>query len=313
MRIKPVYYIRRYGYQQLPASYFRRKLQKIRAYEAVCNQDELNERLNYYCKLQDAFDIPNQAIAVKDYKKNGGSDYFLDLKDYLHYFKAETHFAYRFGDDTRVNAFPTLVKARPIQGNNANSVLFKLNKSRHFVWVNDPYVFAQKKDMLVWRGGAYQDIRKQFVQKFWNHPACDVGQTNLPKEDKPWEKPFMRIRDQLRYKFICCPEGNDVATNLKWVLSSNSLCMMPKPRYETWFMEGQLIAGIHYVELNTDFSDVESKMQYYLERPEEAAKIIKNANAFVRRFQNPRLEDLLCIKVLERYAALSGQSVALKF
>ena len=39
----------------------------------------------------------------------------------------------------------------------------------------------------------------------------------------------MPISEQLCYKFIFCIEGADTATNIKWVMSSNSLCVMPKP------------------------------------------------------------------------------------
>jgi hypothetical protein len=112
---------------------------------------------------------------------------------------------------------------------------------------------------------------------------------------------------QLEYKFIFCPEGNDVSTNLKWAMSSNSICFMPKPRYETWFMEGLLKPGIHYVELKSDYSDLEEKIDYYSTHIEEAETIIANANEHVAQFQNQDLERLLSIKVLERYFELSGQ------
>ena len=49
--------------------------------------------------------------------------------------------------------------------------------------------------------------------------------------------------DNLNYKFILAIEGYDVATNLKWIMSSNSLAVMPRPTYATWFMEGTLIPG----------------------------------------------------------------------
>ena len=51
-------------------------------------------------------------------------------------------------------------------------------------------------------------------------------------------------------------EGIDVATNLKWIMSSNSLCFSPKLRYETWFMEGKLVPGVHFVEVRDDFDDL---------------------------------------------------------
>ena len=270
-------------------------------------------RLNYYVKLNQNFDVPTQAVSVKDFKRTGGSEYYLDLKEFLHYFSSETHFAYHFGDETHVNQFPTLFKARPVNSSNANSILFKLNKRRHFKWVVDPCKFSEKKDVMVWRGGAYKELRRDFVKKFWDNPLCDVGQTNNPLEEVPWQKNRLSISEQLRYKFIFCPEGNDVATNLKWVMSSNSLCFMPKPKFETWFMEGILKPDVHYVEINSEYSDFEDKISYYSTHIKEAEQIIKNAHQHVELFKNSDFEDLLCLKVLETYAKLSGQLNARKF
>ena len=39
-------------------------------------------------------------------------------------------------------------------------------------------------------------------------------------------------------------------------MSSNSLCFMPKPKYETWFMEGKLIPNHHYVLIEDDYSNL---------------------------------------------------------
>ena len=311
--MKLFYYAKRFGYNTLPNVYFRIKYKVLKAYEASCDQAYLNERLSYYFKSNEHFAVPNDAVAVKDFRRTKGTGYFLDFKEFLHFFKKETKFAYHFGDETHVNSYPTIFKARPISGDNANSVLFKLNKTRHFKWVEDDIPFKEKKDKMVWRGGAYHALRRGLVEKLWNHPKCNVGQTNKPVEDVPWQKEYLSIKEQLHYKFIFCPEGNDVATNLKWVMSSNSLCFMPKARYETWFMEGTLKAGEHYVEVKTDLSDFDEKLDYYSENTPEAEAIIKNANTYVKQFQSQKMEDLLCLKVLEKYAELSGQNDALKF
>lgn len=304
-----LYYLKSFSYNALPSIFFRWKYRQLKRYEKRCDQKELQERLNYYVKLTESFPIPEQAIAVKDIKRGKkGTAYFLDLKEFLHFFKPETRFAYHFGDETHVNPYPTLFKARPIEGNNGNSVLFKLNKRRHFKWVDDQLSYADKKDMMVWRGGAYLSLRREMIEKIWDHPLCNIGQTNKPPEDVPWQKDFLAVEEQLKYKIIFCPEGNDVATNLKWAMSSNSLCFMPKPRFETWFMEGTLKAGVHYVEVNPPYDDLGEKIEYYTKHINEAQQIIENAHKHVLRFQDPMMEDLLCIKVLEKYAELSNQN-----
>lgn len=314
MSFKPYYYVKRFGYNELPSFFFRRKYERLKQFEKQCDQKELNFRLDYYFKINERFDIPEQAVAVKDFRRTGGTDYFLDLKEFLHYFSPETRFAYHFGDETHINPYPTLFKARPIKGLNDNSVLFKLNKTRHFRWVDDPYVFSEKKDMMVWRGHiTHNKLRKDFVKKFWDNPLFNVGIISKSAKSMSLYRPKMTIKEQLKYKFIFCPEGNDVATSLKWVMSSNSLCFMPEPRFETWFMEGLLKPNVHYVEVKSDLSDLEDKMQYYSKHTDEAEEIIRNAHKHVERFKNKDLEDLLCLRVLEKYTSLSGQSNALRF
>ena len=46
---------------------------------------------------------------------------------------------------THVPDEPGIVKSRPIEGDNACSVLLKLNKVRHYVFVKDSKAFATKK------------------------------------------------------------------------------------------------------------------------------------------------------------------------
>ncbi|MGB6153941.1 MAG: glycosyl transferase family 90 [Pricia sp.] len=312
--INAYYYAKNFIKNALPKAFFKRKFKNILAFEAQCDQEELYRRLDYYLRLDRKFELPSGAVAIKDFKRTKGTAYYLDLKEFLHYFSKDTAFAYHFGDELHVNPHPTLFKARPLIDKNSNSVLFKFNKRRHFRWMKDPIPFENKKDMLVWRGGVHQPWRRDFLEKFCEHPKCNVGHTNTRKNlNEPRRKEFLSIPEQLRYKFIACIEGNDVATNLKWAMSSNSLCIMPKPTCETWYMEGTLRAGVHYVEVARDFSDLEEKMEYYVARPKEAEAIIDQAHRHVQRFQDKRMEELLCFMVLEKYAKLSGQSETLRF
>jgi glycosyl transferase family 90 len=118
----------------------------------------------------------------------------------------------------------------------------------------------------------------------------------------------MTIKEQLQHKFILAIEGNDVATSTKWIMSSNSLLFMRKPRVETWFMEGRLIPDYHYVMVADDYSDLESLVEYYIDHLEEAERIIKNCSQYVEQFNTPLVEDWLSLKVLEQYFEKSGQS-----
>ena len=97
------------------------------------------------------------------------------------------------------------------------------------------------------------------------------------------------------------PNGAGKSTILKWVMSSNSVAVMPRPKYESWFMEGRLQPGVHYIEIKDDYSDLEDKIQYYSTHVEEAEAIIRNAHAFVEQFRDKEREELISILVLEKY------------
>ncbi|RVD52969.1 lipopolysaccharide biosynthesis protein, partial [Mesorhizobium sp. M8A.F.Ca.ET.023.02.2.1] len=127
---------------------------------------------------------------------------------------------------------------------------------------------------------------------------------NAPAE---YAKPFLSISQHQRYRYIVSLEGNDVATNLKWIMNSKSLCLMPPPTYETWFAERQLEANVHYVPLEADFSNLADHVAYFERNPAKAERIIAAANAYCRTFDDERTEQAISLLVLYKYFVLSGQ------
>ncbi|MGR5340816.1 glycosyl transferase family 90 [Vibrio astriarenae] len=264
------------------------------------DQTELNRRVHYYNKNSLPFDKERCEFSVHSFKKTGGTTYYLDIAKVINGFPTSSRFNCVPGDVTTVPQIPSFVKSRPISGNNENSVLLKLNAVRHFNFIDDSLSFGDKQDKVVWRGLGKKPHRKIVLEKFYDHPMCDIGRT-APIEGMPYEKGFLSIEEQLKYKFILAIEGNDVATNLKWAMSSNSLVVMTKPKFETWFMEGKLVAGIHYVEVKDDYSDMVDKMNYYLSKPKEAQIIIDNAHQWIEQFTDPKKEKLLSLLVAQKY------------
>jgi hypothetical protein len=72
-------------------------------------------------------------------------------------------------------------------------------------------------------------------------------------------------------------------------------------------MEGTLVPGTHYVEVRPDFADLDEKVAYYENHPDEAEAIIDSANRHCRQFTNKASEDLISVLVLQKYFELSGQ------
>lgn len=264
-------------------------------------QQQLLFRVNYCNRLKDNVELPSSAKRLSGFKREKSGTYYLDLISVLRYFPPELRFCHRFGDVTTVPEAPTLVKSRPINGYNENSVLLKLNRVRHYYTVKDPYHYDDKLDLVVWRGSCHQEHRRQFVQDFYDHPLCNVGDIHKNAHGHPWHRHFMSVQEQLKYKFVLSIEGKDVATNLKWIMASNSLCFMRKPRFETWFMEGSLLPDYHYVELKDDYSDLEEKVIYYQDNPAAAKKIIGNANRYFAQFMDTDKERLISLLVMQKY------------
>jgi len=307
---KLLYYMKNYTRLLFPDAYFQKKLEKKIKSIPKEDKQEILKRVNYYNKLEEKVNLPTETPKISSLKLKDGKTYFFDFREYTRYFKSHLKCFFLFGDIVNIPPQPSFVKSRPIYGDNKNSILLKWNKIRHFLFIkNDSRSFTEKKNMLISRGKVHptQPQRIKFLEKFFYHPLCNVGKVNKNELNANWLVERMGIEQQLAYKFILCIEGNDVATNLKWVMSSNSIAVMPKPKYETWFMEGQLIPDYHYICLADDYSNMEEKLTHYIEHPKEALAIIENAHRFVDQFKDKRKEDLISLMVLKKYFVITNQ------
>lgn len=307
----------------IPDIYYRsRREKKLTEARLRPDYDYMLQRVNYYIRIRNSWKISGRdnltrsrswihyTGAVGNYRrKMFHTAYYFDQHDVTRWFPPHLRWNFCPGDVYFTPEVPAVVKSRLLAADNQNSVVLKLDKLRHFMYVHDTKPFREKKDCAIFRGKIRQSrLRTLFLQKFFGHPMCDCGvvgrNEGCPDE---WMTEKKTIREHLDYKFIIALEGNDVASNLKWVMSSNSLAVMTRPTCETWFMEGTLIPDYHYVEVKEDFSDFEEKLRYYINHPEKAEEIIRHAHEYVDQFRNDEREELLQLMVMERYFELSGQ------
>ena len=322
--IKSFYYLRHVLAALVPRIFYRLRLQSELKRIKYYDKEYIFSRLNYYNKKENRFTVSENSTTNKNFrrlqlgnikeniiKKNKEvkkhTTYFFDLYKLFSFFDNKKKLDFIFGDITKAQKIPTIVKSRPII-NSDDSIILKLNKVRHFHFINDHKKFIDKKNKAVWRGyGENSKARQYFLKNYHHISMFNIGQTG-PILDAPWVKNFMSINEQLDYKFIFCIEGVDTATSIKWVMSSNSVCVMPKPKYETWFMEGALQPDVHYIEISDDFSNAEQKIKYFIDNPNKVLKIIENAQAHVEQFKHPKREKLISLMVLDKYFSLSGQN-----
>ena len=307
----------------IPAACFRRRLSRtLEQARQRPDYEYMRQRRDYYIKTDRPFTIAARDCLkreqswifytgrLKDYaRRMFHTAYYLDQHEITRWFPKDFRWNFCPGDVYFTPAVPTVVKSRLLTPDNHRSVILKLDKLRHFMFVNDTTPFARKKDMVIFRGKIRQSrVRTRFLGKFFGHPLFDCGVVGK-NEGCPaaWMTPKKTIGEHLDYKFIMALEGNDVASNLKWVMSSNSLAVMTRPTCETWFMEGTLVPDYHYVAVKEDFSDLEEKIRFYIAHPDKAEAIIAHAHEFVSQFRDDRREAIIQLMVLDKYFRLSGQ------
>ena len=288
----------------------------LSSYKKYKKDKYIMSRVNYYNKINQNFNLhkinpinlheinPNfnkKDIYACDSIKNilgkiKRSAYYYDFKDKIKFFNTDKYVSIIIGDIRDICNQPTLSKTRTItNSNNNNNIILKWNYIRHYRFIEDKLLFENKLDMLVWRGCIdkiqdYTGIRRFLITNFESNKLMNINYKN-----------YITIEEQMKYKFILSIEGYDVATNLKWIMNSNSLCFMPKPTCESWFMEGTLIPGYHYVEIKNDLSDLEDKIKYYILNLDECKRIIKNANNYVEQFKDTKREKIIEILILDKY------------
>jgi hypothetical protein len=282
-----------------------------------------------YIKMYDAMTDKNYIIDssilddenVDTSKEPAWKYYMAEIREYYrrfrHQFPAETdpRFIFVPGDVSHTTKdIPFLSKTRPISSTDGKNVILPFNNARHWdpvshVKEND-IPFDKKKNKAIWRGIANgKDKRSAMINmyyKFSDPNVIDIGFTKfLPSyvgnRKQEMIKDTKTMKELLTCKYLISVEGNDVATNLKWVLASNSVCIMPIPRTESWLMEGLLIPWVHYIPINDDFSNLEETIQWGNENPDDVIRIINSANSYMSRFMDSENEINIINQTMKGY------------
>jgi hypothetical protein len=198
---------------------------------------------------------------------------------------------------------------RPLQIKSCNGVLLKLNTVRHWSSVHavhsNDIPFYTKKNKLIWRGSS-TGRRPRIVEKLQHHlnQNIDIKFTRLCHSVDPKKfilTPGLSMRELLEHKFILSIEGNDIASDLKWLLYSNSVVFMCMPTKCSWAMEDLLIPFVHYVLLKDDYSDLEEKYNWAMMNLAKCDIIAQNGKTFIQHFLNEQNEMDITKEVILRY------------
>eukprot|EP00585_Thalassiosira_rotula_P025613 CAMPEP_0196250414 /NCGR_PEP_ID=MMETSP0913-20130531/45163_1 /TAXON_ID=49265 /ORGANISM="Thalassiosira rotula, Strain GSO102" /LENGTH=127 /DNA_ID=CAMNT_0041536345 /DNA_START=121 /DNA_END=504 /DNA_ORIENTATION=+ len=121
------------------------------------------------------------------------------------------------------------------------------------------------------------------------------------------------MEDQLKFKYILMLEGNDVATGLKWQLTSNSVVFMARPNTVSFLMEDLLVPFVHYVPLKDDYSDLIDMVHWARANDEKCKWIANQATLFMQQLwiskEAKRENDAIKKELGETYHRQFGEAV----
>lgn len=215
--------------------------------------------------------------------------------------RASTGRAYRvwFGDLPSSHPLDSFTFTKVRWVDDQCGVLLPLNFARHWSFPSAAtlrrVVWEKKRDGVVWRGTTTgEGVRRDFVHALAG--AHDVCFSSVVQKRQQWVRAPrhlcspISIQEQLLYKYLLVLPGNDVATGLKWALTSSSLVLMPTPKKETWLMEGSLTPWVHFVPVD-DPSHLTDRLLWLRRNADEAKRIVARAN----QWMDVLLRDLLVV------------------
>ena len=256
---------------------------------------------------QEGYDVPIK-LKYNTYKTNYASIhpntlYPHDVIRYLHYVNNKSLFI-QCGDSPYTGTnYPVMVKTRDSHKppEHQQGVIANLNSARHFgeIGTCDETPWEYKFKEMAWRGAdtGRDGGRLDFVKKFrgrhnvgFSQYVQDAIERKELYADPSLLKGGMSKSEMLRYKYLPVLDGNDKSSSLGWVMASGSVPLMPRPRYHSWVCEPWMKPGVHYVEVERDWSNLDERLEWCRNNDEECKKIAGRGETFMIQFTDKRRE-----------------------
>lgn len=145
-------------------------------------------------------------------------------------------------------------------------------------------LLGEKIAKAVWRGrtGTNKDVREPLIEATKGRDWADVVETGFGDvEDAPNR---ISMDNLCKYMFVVHTEGRSWSGRLKYLLNCDSVPIVHKLHWTTEYYSLLKPDGPeqNHIQVERDWSDLERKVKYYLDNPEEAQRIANNAKATVR-------------------------------
>jgi hypothetical protein len=165
--------------------------------------------------------------------------------------------------------------------------------------------WTSKIPQIVWRGTPWYNpfIRGHLLEATKDKPWADVKSLDWVTKDT-----YMTVDQMCKYAMTAHTEGGSYSGRLKFLLNCDSLTIIHDLAWRTYFVH--LLVddgpGQNFVAVERDFSDLEEKVEYFLEHPEEAETIVGNAVATFRdRYLAPAAQSCYIRKLIQGYSTVA--------
>lgn len=167
--------------------------------------------------------------------------------------------------------------------------------------------FWDKKNSLVWRGaeGNGGNIRREFMDaakgKKWGKDVMWLDWGN--------KKTVLEMHDHCRWRFAAHTEGVTWSGRLRYLQNCNNVVVAHKLNFFAHYYPLMISDGPdqNWIEVERDFSDLDKKMQYFVDNPKEAARVAENGRrVFKERYLTPAAEACYWRRMFRTWKELQG-------
>ena len=181
---------------------------------------------------------------------------------------------------------------------------------RYSSGANDEQDFQDKINKVQFLGSftgpfassAYKTSRVEIISKwaketswadlaFIEKPSSVVNRPEYEEFLKPLIKPQIPLKDNMKFKYILCIEGNDVSSSFSWALASNCLPLHPYPFISATYFTNGLQPYKHFIPLKRDASDLKEAFEWCQANQELCTEIVKNGKEHMKPFQDKELNN----------------------
>lgn len=270
--------------------------------------DLKNSIAHWYCRYLMPLPLIRNIRALPFYNK------YRDLHSLIDFFRPfdqfqtdieKVKFPLFYGEHGETDTLPIIRKAR--KTTDRSGILYDLRSLRYntpcLEVTHSDIAWNKKNNDVVWRGATTgSKTRENFVKKY--HQQYDIGFSAVKQKPQlvEFQKNRISIADQLKSKFIVSLQGNDLASNIRWTLFSNSVVIMPKPKWTSWTMEEKLKPFEHYLELDDELSNLEELLAWAEANDKLCQEIAQNGKSYAVQFLDRVYDDQLRLQLLKEYA-----------